>query len=1340
MADAFSFSAGLSRRPDGPTGLFRSFWVGGYEGADHVNGAGRALSMNEANRHWQQLDADYALLADFGIRTVRESIGWRVTEQQGAAGIRRLQAQAELAERHGLEVIWTLMHYGWPEDIDLLAPAFVERFAGFSAKVARALREVSSSRRFYQPVNEISFFVWALSATGLMRHARRTPAWESGPALKLQLVRAALRACEAIGRFDAGARFMHSDPLIHVVPPPGASAEVVEAARRHGDYALEAWDMLSGRSEPQLGGSPEHLDIVGINYYHDNQWAYQQQGPLHWHLRDPRRKPLHTLVESVWQRYRRPMLLAETSHVGDGRGQWLDDVAREVALTRARGVPLEGICLYPIIDRHGWDDALHWHRSGLWDVKAPRFTEAAGAPLERVLCQPYARQLWRWQCHLPGDPAPGVQTPGGPDAHPAPAAATACACASPALSVSSPSTPTHYRGLDMPTIIVFSHLRWNFVYQRPQHLLSRLAKHYQVIFMEEPVPNGHDFLEHLTPAPNIEVLRPHVASSVPGFHDDHLPVLQGQLADFLRERGIEDYLVWFYTPMALPLAAELAPRAVVYDCMDELSAFLHAPRQLIQRENALYQQADLVLTGGPSLYRSKRERHGNVHCFSSSVDAAHFASGAQEGVPEHPLQAELPHPRLGYCGVIDERIDLGLIAALADAHPEWQLVMVGPVVKISPEQLPQRANIHWLGQQRYGDLPYFMAGWDVCLMPFALNDATRFISPTKTLEYMAAGKPAVSTRIRDVAEPYGHVVEIADTPEQFVAACERLLGEAEAAKAERLAQMQAIVAATSWDATADAIHAQIGALKPRQPAGRSEAANSEFATAREGGPLMRTHHASAQAESTAYPTVIMGAGPTGLAAAYHLGKGSLLLEKSSTVGGWCRSIVDNGFTFDYAGHIMFSNDAYVLELYKTLLGENVHWQNREAWIYSKEVYTRYPFQGALYGLPPEVLKECLIGAIEARFGPLKKEALGAPISAPSASTATIANAAPRGPVAGVIPKAGAAPAAPKNFEEFIYKVWGAGVAKHFAIPYNKKLWAVPLDEMETSWLGGRVPMPDLEEMIDGALKPVTKPMGPNARFGYPLRGGFQALMDGFLPLLEGDVQLQADVVAVSPSRRTVTLKDGRSYRYDTLISTLALPRLVEAMGDEAPADVQAAAKGLRHVSVRCVNIGVGRENLTDKHWIYYPEETVFHRIFVQGNASPHCNAPGGFGLTCEITYSEYKPLPCDGQELIDRCIRECIEVGLFTADDAILAANEVDMPYAYVVYDHERAGHVETIRKWVAKANIILAGRYSEWEYYNSDHAFVAGKKAGEQADALNAQLAAPSPARKAVAGFQPSA
>jgi len=532
---------------------------------------------------------------------------------------------------------------------------------------------------------------------------------------------------------------------------------------------------------------------------------------------------------------------------------------------------------------------------------------------------------------------------------------------------------------------------------------------------------------------------------------------------------------------------------------------------------------------------------------------------------------------------------------------------------------------------------------------------------------------------------------------------------------------------------------------------------------------------------SAPPVVVIGAGPTGLSAAYHLGSDALLLEANESVGGWCRSIVENGFTFDFAGHIMFSNDPYVHEMYEKLLGDNVHWQDREAWIYSKDVFTRYPFQGSLYGLPPQVIKECIMGAIEARYG--KGDAEPKPGNGVHANgngtnghakvngthpngnghahangnghskgnghangngNGSLARLACRtnnvvdGPPAsqkapGPVNDKGdeildccgdgvseaTAPLAPtkdepKNFEEFIYKVWGSGIAKHFAIPYNQKIWAVPLDQMETSWLGGRVPMPDLGEMIEGALSPKGKPMGPNARFGYPLRGGFQALMDGFLPLLQGPMKLNSRVKAVSPSRHTITLDDGTVIPYEELISTMPLSVLIRSIGDEAPTAVREAAGSLRYTSVRCVNLGFGRENLTDKHWIYYPEETVFHRIFVQGNASPHCNAPGGFGLTCEITYGPNKPLPCDGDALIRRCIDECVKVGIARADDPVWAANMVDMPHAYVVYDHARPKNVALIREWLASHDIHLAGRYSEWEYYNSDHAFLAGKKAAE--------------------------
>lgn len=377
----------------------------------------------------------------------------------------------------------------------------------------------------------------------------------------------------------------------------------------------------------------------------------------------------------------------------------------------------------------------------------------------------------------------------------------------------------------MIPLLVFSHLRWNFVYQRPQHLLSRLAAHRPVVFFEEPVLGAERaWLEHATTPEGVTVLRPHVCGTAPGFDDTHLQVLRQMLQEALQDHQLREHLLWFYTPMALALAADLRPRGIVYDCMDELAAFDGAPPQMLEREEGLFQAADLVLTGGQSLYESKRSRHADVHCFPSSVDAAHFSRRPAD----HPSQARLPHPRLGYYGVIDERLDLGLVAALADAHADWQIVMVGPLAKIDAASLPRRPNLHWLGQRAYADLPAHLAGWDLCLLPFALNASTRFISPTKTLEYLAAGRPCVSTRIKDVAESYAQEVAIADGPAQFIAACERILGWSAQERMAFEAAARAKVASTSWDNTV----AHIDKLLARfEPQARGQAATTQAAIA-----------------------------------------------------------------------------------------------------------------------------------------------------------------------------------------------------------------------------------------------------------------------------------------------------------------------------------------------------------------------------------------------------------------------------------------------------------------------------------------------------------------------------
>ena len=351
----------------------------------------------------------------------------------------------------------------------------------------------------------------------------------------------------------------------------------------------------------------------------------------------------------------------------------------------------------------------------------------------------------------------------------------------------------------LPDLVCLSHLRWNFVFQRPQHLMTRWAKHARVYYVEESIEHGDGpaRLAIRRPADRLSVVVPHHPR---GISPAMVRRTQSQLLERLvREEGLKDFALWYYTPMALPIARRLQPRAVVYDCMDQLAAFHGAPSELTHLERQLLDRADVVMAGGHSLWRAKQKTRSDVHLFPSSVDAAHFGKARLAQDDPHD-QKDIPHLRLGFCGVIDERMDLGLLADVAALRPDWHIVMVGPVVKIDEATLPRAANIHYLGQKSYADLPHYIAGWDAAILPFARNEATRFISPTKTPEYLAAGRPVVSTAIADVVEPYGRLglVHIADSPLDFTIAVERALAED---PSQRQAEVDVFLAANSWDST-----------------------------------------------------------------------------------------------------------------------------------------------------------------------------------------------------------------------------------------------------------------------------------------------------------------------------------------------------------------------------------------------------------------------------------------------------------------------------------------------------------------------------------------------------------
>ena len=442
-------------------------------------------------------------------------------------------------------------------------------------------------------------------------------------------------------------------------------------------------------------------------------------------------------------------------------------------------------------------------------------------------------------------------------------------------------------------IVCFSHLRWDFVFQRPQHLMTRFAQSRTVIYFEEPIPEDGPqpwVQTRVCPMSGVVIATPRVPNGLS--ESARQERLKALLDGLLTEQGVARPVLWYYTPMMLPFSRHLQPAAVVYDCMDELANFRFAPPGLRPLEQELIATADVVFTGGHSLYEAKAHLHANIHPFPSSVDRAHFAQARD--VPSNAT------PTLGFYGVIDERMDLDLIAAVADARPDWTFVMVGPVVKISEDDLPRRPNIDYPGGRSYDALPAELGRWHVALMPFAVNDSTQFISPTKTPEYLAGGRPVVSTPIRDVVRHYGDLdaVAIAATPEAFVAACETALVLAGDRTGQWLTEADAALADLSWDQT----HIRMSALVDRAATARG-ATSATRATR----PARRDH----------YDALVVGAGFAGSVLAERLaadaGMSVLIVDRRPHIGGNAYDRLDEAgvLIHEYGPHIFHTNSADV---------------------------------------------------------------------------------------------------------------------------------------------------------------------------------------------------------------------------------------------------------------------------------------------------------------------------------------------------------------------------------------------------------------------------------------------
>jgi beta-glucosidase/6-phospho-beta-glucosidase/beta-galactosidase len=368
--------------------LFDSFFIAGFESACHINRAGIRLNMLALTQHDIDVLDDYALLRDFNIRTVRDGTCWPLIERVGTFDFSSFLPMLDAAKQFEMQVIWNCFHYGYPDDLDIFSPTFINRFERYCRALAKFIHENTDRVPFYTPINEISFLAWAAGDVGYIHPV----GVGRGNELKRQLIRAAIAGIEAIWSVDPRARIVQVEPVIHVVTPRDRP-DLVEktAAQRAGQF--EAWDMMLGLREPELGGNPKYLDIMGLNYYHANQWEHPDIR-LRWEddPRDDRWLPLHQLIVEIYQRYQRPTFIGETSHFGSGRGKWLKETFEEVKLAMIHGVPMEGITIYPIIDRPDWDDLDHWHNSGLWDL----IPDESGT-LHRVLNEEYAEVLRQLQ-------------------------------------------------------------------------------------------------------------------------------------------------------------------------------------------------------------------------------------------------------------------------------------------------------------------------------------------------------------------------------------------------------------------------------------------------------------------------------------------------------------------------------------------------------------------------------------------------------------------------------------------------------------------------------------------------------------------------------------------------------------------------------------------------------------------------------------------------------------------------------------------------------------------------------------------------------------------------------
>jgi hypothetical protein len=807
-------------------------FIGGFE-STYMPAADTDLGqVTGLEQHWaEHLDR----LQAAGVQRLRYPLRWhRIAQNAGAFDWSRTDAELTEIRRRGLDPIVDLVHHtSYPRRLEggFGDPRFADEYVRFADAVAERYPWLTSYTLFNEP----------FATLFLAGHESLWPPYDSGMAgfarLALSVLPAISRAAAIFEERLPDAQHIWIDTCESHSGTLGAPAEYAAFAndRRHllldlalgrhldGDRpALSAF--LQAGGEPLLDLPPIRVDVLGLDYYPHSEWWYDESGS-----RSPSPAPrgFAAIAADYHARYALPVVLSETNIRGlpSDRATWLRYILDQYEQAVEAGVPLQGFSWFPMIDSMDWDSLLalpigHRDPVGVYDL-APSgrsirtvFTEAwdaaaAGGSVESLpayrLQEPCDEQLrgffagldWPWQ----DAPNPEPPVPVYPLAH---------------------------------DLVVLSHLRWDWVWQRPQHLVTRFSEDRgsrgaRTWFVEEPIAGGvpepvlwTEQVGRITRVRLVVPLDPGQPSTL-SFDDPSAENYAAMLGALFAEEGVPHPDVLVYTPMALDIARSLDPHRVAFDVMDDLASFADAPQGMTERHARLLEVAHVVFAGGRSLHAGLIGDRPDSHLFPSGVDVEHY-SAARELREDHAGR----RPVLGYVGVLDERLDLDLVAGVADALPDWTVRMVGPIAKIDPRALPQRPNIEYPGMADYTDLPQVMADFDVAFMPFALNDATRSISPTKTLEYLAAGLPVISTKIADVVADYSDVVSLEEDAEAFAAACRRVVGDSQEDR-DRLVRI--IQDSQSWDAIA----AAMGGLF-EGPAGRLAVSQAD-----------PVHHAATQA-------------------------------------------------------------------------------------------------------------------------------------------------------------------------------------------------------------------------------------------------------------------------------------------------------------------------------------------------------------------------------------------------------------------------------------------------------------------------------------------------------------